>query len=198
MSTQFDALIASAALAAGVNPALVKAHMAAESNFDPRAYRAEPGIGDASFGLMQLLWRTARALGYTAAAPTDTDKANLTGLYDPATNIQLGAQLIAQNLALAGGDEYLETAIAAYNEGIGNAKADQAAGRPWRTTDPNYVRNVRAYMAQYASDFSGGQATATGDGMGSGGFSPALVSLALALLAGALTWWARKHFGGSA
>ena len=43
-------------------------------------------IGDASYGLMQLLMSTARGLGYTGDA---------NGLYDAATNIDLGTRLLS-------------------------------------------------------------------------------------------------------
>lgn len=94
---------------------LVKAVIGAESAYNPKAYRAEPQIDDASRGLMQLLERTARSLGLTGSA----DK-----LYDPLANINLGTKLLAENYkhARAGapsapaGDLW-EVAISAYNAG---------------------------------------------------------------------------------
>lgn len=90
----------------GVDPALVSAVIGQESGFNPQAYRAEPAIGDASRGLMQVLQRTAQALGYTGTPD---------GLFDPATSIDLGTHLLADNLARSGGN--VAAAVSAYNGG---------------------------------------------------------------------------------
>lgn len=85
-----------------------------ESSFDPRAYRAEPHLGDASRGLMQLLLSSARD-----REPGVTSEA----LYDPATNIRLGvAHLEWTYDYLAGRRQGIgkADAIAAYNAGVGN------------------------------------------------------------------------------
>jgi hypothetical protein len=76
-SSAFDGIISDASAAWDVPAALIKAIIEKESGFDPNAYRAEPQIGDASRGLMQLLYGTAQALGF-AGEPDD--------LYDPTTN----------------------------------------------------------------------------------------------------------------
>lgn len=148
----YDALFQAAGQAYGVDPALLKAHAAQESAFDPHAYRAEPRIGDASYGLMQLLYTTARRYS-NVSIPTAADRQELTGLYEPGLNVPLAARLIADNLAAAGGD--VDTAIAAYNEGIGRALEDRDARRAWRTYDPNYVANVKACYQAYQADFDG-------------------------------------------
>jgi soluble lytic murein transglycosylase-like protein len=207
-NSTYDALFRSAAIGAGVDPALVKAHAAVESNFNPRAYRYEaprPTLpaGDASHGLMQLLYSTALHLGYQGARPTTPDQQNLTGLYAPQANIQLGAQLIAENLAAAGGDA--DTAIAAYNEGITRALEDRDAGTAWRTFDPEYVAKVKACWATYAADFPESVGPPIPPDQGAGGAAPSearmftLTPGRLALLstiALALLTWGLKHFFG--
>ncbi len=87
------------ATAHGLPVSLVLAIMSQESGFRASAYRAEPKINDGSHGLMQLLYRTADSLGYRGPVG---EASKLSGLYDPATNIELGAKLLAANLRLAG------------------------------------------------------------------------------------------------
>jgi soluble lytic murein transglycosylase-like protein len=115
----FDNEVRIASLSTSVPFPLIKAVIAAESAFNPRAIRTEqprpslpptpdfPAGGDASLGLMQLLIRTARGLGYTGT---------MEGLYDPLTNVGLGARLLRQNLDRAGGR--VADAISAYNGGF--------------------------------------------------------------------------------
>jgi soluble lytic murein transglycosylase-like protein len=102
----YNTIVNAEAAAQAVPAALIKAVIGQESAFVPNAKRAEPQIGDASYGLMQLLYKTAKALGYTGTPE---------GLYDPATNIHYGTQLLADNLARASGD--IPRAVSAYNGG---------------------------------------------------------------------------------
>jgi hypothetical protein len=88
-----------------LDPALVAAVVEQESDFDPLAYREEPHLGDASRGLMQLLYSTARGLGYNG--PPD-------GLFDIETNLQLGSSFL-RHLLHRYGDQ--RSALAAYNAG---------------------------------------------------------------------------------
>ena len=102
----------------GLTTPLVKAIIAVESGFNPMAYRAEPARpslpptadfpqgGDASFGLMQLLARTARGLGYIG---------QLDGLFNPSINIDLGVRLLSNDLRRTGS---LTDSVSAYNGGI--------------------------------------------------------------------------------
>jgi soluble lytic murein transglycosylase-like protein len=90
----------------GVDPALILAHIQQESGFNPTAYRAEPKINDASYGIGQILLATARGMDSSATV----DK-----LYDPAYNIDLMTRYIAKNM-----DRYpnsITSAIASYNAG---------------------------------------------------------------------------------
>lgn len=145
----YDALIDSASRQFGVSVALIKAFIAQESGFDARAYRAEPQIDDASRGLMQLLYATARDLGYTGTPD---------GLFNPETNINLGTKYIADNIRFAAANGYaLDSAISAYNGGF----SGQRPGDGKRTTDDDsgpfinqdYVDSVlskASYFAQHA------------------------------------------------
>lgn len=99
-------LVQDAAIRYNVPPSLILGHIKQESNYDRNAYRNEPAIKDASYGLMQILVGTAKRLDSSATAVK---------LLDPAYNIDLGTQLIAQNLIRYGGD--VKSEAAAYNAG---------------------------------------------------------------------------------
>jgi len=90
-----------------VDPALVLAVIHMESGGDPDAYRAEPSVHDASFGLMQLLAGTARGMGFTGPVKA---------LFDPPTNIELGVRDLAGGIHDYG-DPWL--ALIDYNGGPG-------------------------------------------------------------------------------
>lgn len=102
----YDALIRKHAAGFGLPVAWIKAVMQQESSGRPDAYRAEPQINDASYGLMQLLYRTAKGLGYEGSPE---------GLYDPETNIFLGSKLLADLRSRYGDD--LRRVYSAYNSG---------------------------------------------------------------------------------
>lgn len=90
-----------------VEPALIKAHIKQESNWDVNASRYEAHKGDASWGLMQLLLSTAKeVLGNSNLTTTQ--------LIQPRVNIEAGAKFIAQLQSRFGN---MRDAIAAYNAG---------------------------------------------------------------------------------
>lgn len=124
---RYDPIIAAEAARTGVPVALIKAIISLESEFVAGAYRNEaprsslpptpdfPNGGDRSIGLMQLLVRTARTLGYSGPIG---DRSTLSGLYDPATNIHLGTILLRDNVAEAKRRGLgIDAAISAYNGG---------------------------------------------------------------------------------
>jgi soluble lytic murein transglycosylase-like protein len=123
VNTVYDALIHSVAAAYSVAAniaerdlfAILKGMVAAESSFNPKAFRAEPQISDASRGLMQVLAGTARALGYLGPLGNDTTRTG--GLYTPIISLVLGAKLLAQNLARARAPKHV-IALSAYNAGF--------------------------------------------------------------------------------
>lgn len=90
----------------------VKATIGQESEFNPAATRQEPG-GDASIGLMQVLYSTAQSLGYPEAVGSPN---NLSGLYDPGANIFIGTKLINDLVSRLGPD--WAAVASAYNGGI--------------------------------------------------------------------------------
>lgn len=102
----FDELIAGAAGKYAVPESWIRAVIDVESAGRPTAYRAEPQINDASYGLMQLLESTARGLGFDG--PVET-------LYDPAVNIDLGTRLLGQLRERWGAD--FRRVYSAYNSG---------------------------------------------------------------------------------
>lgn len=176
----YNAVISAAIARHGgrVSSALVRAVIGAESGFNPKAYRAEPAIGDASRGLMQLLLKTARGLGYQGTAD---------GLYDPATNIDLGVRFLSELVTAKGGD--IQAAISAYNNGNGKRATAQtkvclardAAGKcvSYYTAQPGqffnqpYVDKVLA-LAEYFGGAGGG-----GGGAPAAGGSVASAALVL-------------------
>ena len=93
-----------------VPAALILGHAKQESNFDPKAYRAEPKINDASYGLMQVLLKTAKSIEPNATPDR---------LYDPLYSLRIGTAYIGQNLKKFGN---VPDAVAAYNSGV--AKKD--------------------------------------------------------------------------
>lgn len=112
MSSIFDKEIEAASKQYGVEIPLIKAVIQTESSFNPKAYRAEPKIKDASYGLMQLLQKTAI---WVAGKPITPEE-----LYLPATNIMLGTKYLSMLLKRYGGN--LKDTISAYN--MGTAKKD--------------------------------------------------------------------------
>lgn len=109
----------------GVPTALIKAIIGQESAFRPTAYRVEAAIQDASIGLMQILYSTARGMGYTGPVG---DVSQLTGLYHPDTNIMFGTAFLDSQLNRSGGN--IRDAISAYN---GGWRPDLGFGRVAKT-----------------------------------------------------------------
>lgn len=139
MSNQFDTLIFDAAGRHAVDPALIKAVMKAESNFNSRAFRREPFVRhlngpDASYGLMQTLFTTARELGYSGAPE---------GLFNPETSIEFGTRYLKRQLIRYNGDP--EKAISAYNAG----SARRLPSGEW--SNQRYVDRVLGFFRQLRS-----------------------------------------------
>lgn len=149
-------MIAAAAAAAGIPFALLKATVAVESGFVPKARRGEPQIGDASYGLTQILESTARAEGFTGPAGDHSTRTG--GLYDPATNLRVGARFLAAVYRRTG--EKVASTASAYNGGFRQALGfGSPATAPvtvcvaWKASAPKVGRTIardceRSFTAQ--------------------------------------------------
>ena len=120
-----------------VRVALVKAVIAAESGWNSGALRYEPALNDASYGLMQVLHRTAQIY-----APTVTPGE----LFIPRVNLEIG---IAHLDALLARYDLNDT-IAAYNAGTPRRNdAGQYTNSKGSTVVQSYVNNVLQGYAFY-------------------------------------------------
>jgi len=126
-TTQYDALIQASAARNGVDPALLKGLIRAESNFDPNA-----GSPAGAQGLTQLMPGTAAGLG-------------VTDVHDPAQAIEGGAKYLRSQLDAFGGDQ--TKALAAYNAGPG--AVTRYGGVPPYAETQQYVQRVLGYASGY-------------------------------------------------
>lgn len=127
----YDSLIVRAARAESVDPALVKAVIAAESRFDPRAVSRKGALG-----LMQLMPDTAEKLGVEDALA-------------PEQNVAGGTRYLRAML-----DRYrdLSHALAAYN--AGPTAVDRYRGIPPYRETQAYVLRVLDYYHGYHPEFT--------------------------------------------
>ena len=130
-SGDYDGLIGLTARQHQVEPALIKAVIAAESNFDPEAISQK-----GAQGLMQLMPRTASRLGVDDPL-------------DAIDNVRGGTRYLRLML-----DRYgdVERAVAAYNAGPG--AVDRHGGVPPYPETRDYVRKVMTYYRYYHGDFT--------------------------------------------
>lgn len=118
---EFDDVVAQVSQESGIAVPVIKALIATESGFQPDATKQE-SRGRYSIGLTQILWPgTAQALGYLGQAGSGTD---LSGLFDPLTNVRLGVKYLDQQYQLAGD---WAGAYSAYN---GGWNPDRGMGQP--------------------------------------------------------------------
>ena len=125
--TRYDGIILSAAERHGIDPALVRAVVKAESDFNETA-RSRKGAQ----GLMQLMPETAR-------------QHNVANVYDPEENIEGGVQHLRLLLDRYRGD--LRLALAAYNAGI--QAVEKHGGIPPFAETKEYVRRVLTFHERY-------------------------------------------------
>ncbi len=115
----------------GLDPALVKAVIRVESNFNP--YAVSP---KGARGLMQLM-------------PTTAAQYQEYDLFSPVANIDVGARHLSYLLERYASDVTL--ALAAYNAGESNVER-YGGVPPFRETQ-NYVKKVKRYHALYSNYF---------------------------------------------
>jgi soluble lytic murein transglycosylase-like protein len=143
---EFNKEVLAASQATGVPVSVIKGFIGLESAFNPNAYREEKHISDASYGLMQILYKTAKGVGY-AGEPK--------GLLAPAASILYGAKFLRGLL-----QRYPNVldAIASYN--MGHPRKASATtptivgiyGKPgpdWVYANQPYVDRVASYIAYY-------------------------------------------------
>ena len=128
---RFDDLIARAGVINGLSPALIKAVVRAESNFQPDAVSRK-----GAQGLMQLMPKTARSLGVRDALR-------------PSENVFAGSRYL-RNMIDRYGD--LRYALAAYN--AGPTAVDRYGGVPPYPETRQYVDRVLRFYRRYHGQFA--------------------------------------------
>lgn len=127
--TEYRSLIEETAACRGVDPDLLEALVSVESSGRADAFRHEPGYYrrylagkpewagkiprrvSSSYGLCQIMYPTALQYGFTPTYEPEM-------LFLPATNLDLGAKILAALLKKYGGDAH--AALQAYNGGPGS------------------------------------------------------------------------------
>ncbi|MBF0538828.1 MAG: lytic transglycosylase domain-containing protein [Nitrospirae bacterium] len=126
---KYEAIINESAQKYGVNPALIKAVIMAESNGDPKA-QSYAGAR----GLMQLMPSTAANLGVKNS-------------FDPKQNIMAGTRYLRQLLDHYNGDTRLT--LAAYNWGMGNL---ERSPQKMPSETRNYIAKVEGYYRDFVDE----------------------------------------------
>ncbi len=106
-----------------VEPAIIKAVITAESNWDPSALSKKGAIG-----LMQLMPATAKDM-------------KITDPYDPEENIEAGTRYLRYLLDRFDGD--LDLALAGYN--AGPSRVEKAGGIPSILETKMYIKSVKSF-----------------------------------------------------
>ena len=125
--SEFNKLITDKSYQYGLDPALVKAVIAVESDFNPRAV-SEKG----AMGLMQLMPLTAKDLGVSNS-------------FDPAANVDGGTRYLRYLLDYFNWD--IELALAAYH--AGKSRVERHFGIPPIPATHAYVKKVKSTYSNY-------------------------------------------------
>lgn len=125
----FNSEVVIAANESALEPALIHAVIAAESNHNPKA-QSKKG----AYGLMQLM-------------PETSKRFKVQNKNDPKQNVMAGAKYLRELLNIFNGD--LNLTLAAYNAGPAAVKKYGGKVPPYRET-LNYVPKVLKYYKQYS------------------------------------------------
>ena len=134
---KYEQLLNDAANDFNLDPALLKAVMAAESGFNPAAVSPKGAIG-----LMQVMPATAERFGLQA----DRKKTVAQKLADPKTNIRIGARYLRFLRNMYPNQQHL--VLASYNAGEGAIQKYNNAIPPYQETR-NYVKLVSQFYQLY-------------------------------------------------
>ena len=129
-SESITSLIARSAAQYGLDPALLRAVIKVESNFNSEAVSSKGAIG-----LMQLMPLTAAAL-------------HVLDPFDPKDNIHAGAALLRRLLNRFDGD--LSLALAAYH--VGETRVRQTLGTPALPATQLYVERVLSHYHRFRAE----------------------------------------------
>lgn len=147
---KFEPLLHQAAREYGLQPALLKAIMAAESGFNPAAVSPKGAIG-----LMQVMPETAERYGLQASPKKSLEQK----LAEPKTNIRLSARYLHDLTKMFPGKP--ELVVASYNAGEGAVQKYRNAVPPYPETR-NYVKLVaQFYRFYHAATAPSGSGAAT-------------------------------------
>jgi soluble lytic murein transglycosylase-like protein len=161
---KYEAMVNRAAAEFGLEPALLKAIMAAESGFNPNAVSPKGAIG-----LMQIMPATAERYGLLA----DKKRTLHQKLSDPGTNIRLAARYLRDLSDMF--PQRQELAVASYNAGEGAVQKYRNQVPPYPETR-NYVQLVAQFYQLYAA---GGGATAASAALHGGGAGQRRVTMVI-------------------
>jgi soluble lytic murein transglycosylase-like protein len=134
---RFEPLINEYAKMHNLDPALVKAVIAAESAFQPGVVSAKGALG-----LMQIIPDTGERYGVTG----DKKKSVAQKLFDPATNLKVGTRYLRDLLGMFA--QNVELALAAYNAGEGSVMRYKNQVPPFAETR-EYVKKVQKLYADF-------------------------------------------------
>ncbi|HEV2612476.1 MAG TPA: lytic transglycosylase domain-containing protein [Noviherbaspirillum sp.] len=134
---KFEPLLLQAAQEFSLDPALLKAVMAAESAFNPAAVSPKGAVG-----LMQIMPATAERYGLQG----DKKKTVEQKLTDPKTNIRLGARYLRDLHRMF--PDQPDLVVASYNAGEGAVQKYKNSIPPYPETR-NYVRLVTQFYRLY-------------------------------------------------
>jgi len=134
---RYEQMIEQHAAKASVDPALVKAIVAVESGFAPRAVSPKGALG-----LMQVMPQTAARYGVTG----DKRRSAEQKLLDPALNVEVGTRYLRDLLARFADD--IALTLAAYNAGENAVERHRNRVPPYPET-VEYVKRVQELYAAF-------------------------------------------------